>query len=67
MRLIGPVKTSVYIYLTPVVTIVFAKIILNDAIHPLALAGAALTLLGLGISQRPALRLYGQSRAEARK
>ena len=67
VRLIGPVKTSVYIYLTPVVTIVFAKIILNDAIHPLALAGAALTLLGLGISQRPALRLYGQSRAEARK
>ena len=67
VRMIGPVKTSVYIYLTPAVTIVFAKIILNDAIHPLALVGAALTLLGLAISQRPALRLYGRSRADARK
>jgi len=52
VRLIGPIKTSAYIYLTPAVTIVFAKLILNDPIHPLAIVGAALTLLGLMISQR---------------
>ncbi len=52
VRLIGPVKTSAYIYLTPPVTIVFARLILSDPIHPLAIAGAALALLGLAISQR---------------
>lgn len=52
VRLIGPVKTSVYIYLVPTVTIVCARVALNDAIHPLALAGAGLTLVGLVISQR---------------
>jgi drug/metabolite transporter (DMT)-like permease len=62
VRLIGPVKTSVYIYLTPVVTIVFARLVLGDRIHPLALAGAALTLLGLAISQRPALRQFAKAR-----
>ena len=52
VRLIGPVKTSVYIYLIPAVTIVFARLILKDPIHPLALAGAGVTLLGLVISQK---------------
>jgi len=52
VRLIGPIRTSAYIYLTPAVTIFFAKLILNDPIHPLAIVGAALTLIGLMISQR---------------
>lgn len=56
VRLIGPVKTSVYIYLTPVVTIVFARLILKDSIHPLALAGAGLTVVGLVVSQQKILR-----------
>ena len=47
----------------------FARVLLRQTpqAHPLALVGAALTLLGLAISQRPALRLYGRSRADARK
>lgn len=52
VRLIGPIRTSAYIYLTPAVTIVFAWLILRDPIHPLAIVGAVLTLLGLVISQR---------------
>lgn len=52
VRLIGPMKTSAYIYLTPGITILFAWLILRDPIHPLAIAGAVLTLLGLLISQR---------------
>lgn len=49
---IGAVRTSVYIYLSPVVTILFSYLLLHDPIQPTALAGAALTLLGLVISQR---------------
>ena len=49
---IGAVKTSVYIYLSPVVTILFAWLLLHDPIQPTALAGAALTLVGLALSQR---------------
>ena len=52
VSILGPIKTSAYIYLTPGVTIVFAWLILNDPIHPLAIVGAALTLAGLWVSQR---------------
>ena len=57
VRLIGPVRTSVYIYLCPGVTIVFAWLILGDPVSPMAVGGALLTLVGLIISQRrPAAR-----------
>lgn len=52
VRRLGPVKTSVYIYVSPAVTIVAAAIVLGDQITPIAIAGAALTLTGLIISQR---------------
>ena len=45
VKILGPMKTSAYIYLTPGVTILFAWMILNDPIHPLAIAGAVLTSL----------------------
>lgn len=48
---IGAVKTSVYIYLSPVVTIIAAWLFLGDTILPAALLGAALTLVGLVVSQ----------------
>ncbi|MCL1854104.1 MAG: DMT family transporter [Clostridia bacterium] len=52
VKLIGPVKTSVYIYLSPAVTILAAFLLLRDPLLPMALLGAALTLAGLIISQR---------------
>lgn len=52
VKILGPIKTSAYIYLTPGVTILFAWLLLGDPIQPLQIAGAALTLLGLMISQR---------------
>jgi len=52
VKLIGAVKTSVYIYLCPVVTILASFLILRDPVLPMALLGAALTLAGLVISQR---------------
>lgn len=51
---LGAIKTSAYIYLSPVVTIVAGKLLLDDPLTPLALAGAALTLVGLVVSERGA-------------
>mgnify|MGYP002229826281 CR=1 FL=1 len=44
VRILGAVKTTVYIYLVPVVTVVSSVIILHETITPLAIAGTALTL-----------------------
>ena len=52
VRVLGAIKTSAYIYLIPAVTIVFAWLLLRDPIHPLAIVGAGLTLVGLMVSQR---------------
>ena len=49
---LGAVRTSVYIYLSPVVTIVASWLLLGDPVLPMALLGAALTLVGLVLSQR---------------
>lgn len=51
VKAIGAVRTSVYIYLTPVVTVVSSVIILHERITPAALTGIALTLGGLVLSQ----------------
>lgn len=51
VRTLGAVRTSVYIYLVPVVTIITSAIVLHERITPLSLTGTALTLAGLFISQ----------------
>ncbi len=63
VKWLGAVKTSVYIYLSPVITILAAWAFLQDPLPPLALAGAALTLVGLVISQQKTRRelLSGKS------
>lgn len=52
VRILGAVKTTAYIYLVPVVTVVSSVIILHETITPLAVIGTALTLAGLVVSQR---------------
>ena len=49
--ILGAVKTGVYIYLQPVSTIVAAALVLRERVTLLALAGTALILAGLVISQ----------------
>ena len=49
---LGAVKTSVYIYINPIVTIVTSAIILHERITAVAMAGAALILAGLYLSER---------------
>ncbi len=48
---IGAVKTSIYIYLVPVITVITAVIVLAEPITLLASIGVILTLLGLILSQ----------------
>ena len=50
LKILGAIKTSVYIYLAPVVTIIFSVIILKEKITPLAALGSILAVLGLFIS-----------------
>lgn len=51
---IGSVATSVYIYLTPVITVIASALILGEPIRPSSLGAIALILLGLWLSQRKA-------------
>ena len=55
VKLLGPVKTSVYTYLAPVITIAASVLILHEPITPLAALGAVLTLAGLLLSQGKSL------------
>ena len=48
---LGAVKSCVYIYLVPVVTVITAVLVLHERITWMAALGTALTLLGLGISE----------------
>ena len=48
---IGPVATSAYIYLQPVVTIVVAMIVLGESLTLPIVVGAALTIAGLVLSE----------------
>lgn len=52
VSVLGPVKTSVYIYFNPVVTVVTSAIILHEQITPVAMLGAILILAGLYLSER---------------
>ena len=48
---LGAVKSCVYIYLVPVVTVITAVLVLHERITLMAAVGTALTLLGLAISE----------------
>lgn len=49
---LGPVKTSVYLYMVPVITIVAAALVLGERITLVAGAGMALILAGMAVSER---------------
>jgi len=51
VKTLGAVKTSVYIYLVPVVTIIASALILQERITTMAVFGTLLTLAGLFISE----------------
>ena len=49
---IGAIKTSVYIYVSPVVTVVLSAVILHEKMTFVSVTGALLILLGLIVSQK---------------
>ncbi len=51
VKVLGPVRTSVYIYMTPVVTVVTSMIVLHEKITTMSGIGAILALAGLVISE----------------
>lgn len=51
VKVLGTVKTSAYIYLTPVVTIVFAVIVLDEPVTWMSASGCVLTIAGLILSE----------------
>lgn len=52
VKILGALKTSVYIYLVPVVTVIFSALILNEKMTVYSLGGTVLTLAGLMVSQK---------------
>lgn len=52
IQAIGPVKTNQYIYLIPVMTTLFASILLHEPVTWLTIAGAAMILAGLYLSEQ---------------
>jgi drug/metabolite transporter (DMT)-like permease len=51
VKILGAVKTSIYIYMVPVITVVTSAIVLKEQITGIALVGTLLTLLGLFVSE----------------
>lgn len=51
VKQLGAVKTSVYIYMVPVITVTASAVILNEQMTPFAITGTVLTLAGLLLSQ----------------
>lgn len=51
VKVLGAVKTSVYIYMVPVITIVTSVLILHEKITVLAGIGTVFTLAGLFLSE----------------
>lgn len=60
VKVLGAVKTSVYIYMVPVITVVTSVLILQERITVLSGVGTALTLAGLFLSERGAFQKRGR-------
>lgn len=52
VKILGPMKTSIYIYIVPVVTVITSIIVLNEQITLMSALGIILTLTGLFLSNR---------------
>ena len=51
VKILGAMKTSAYIYVIPVITIVMSVIILHEKMTAMSVAGTILTLVGLAMSE----------------
>ena len=67
VKALGAVKTSVYIYITPVITVAASAAVLHESITPLAILGTLLTLAGLFLSEGRRFRRKGAVQEEPAK
>ena len=49
---IGAINTSIYIYVSPVITVILSVLILHEKITVISIIGTVLILIGLVISQK---------------
>lgn len=54
---LGAVTTNLYLYLVPVLSIIFSALFLHEKITSLSILGSFLVLLGLAISERESIRM----------
>ena len=52
-KILGAVKTSIYIYIIPVIAIISSSLILNESMTGLSMIGTLLTIVGLFLSEKP--------------
>lgn len=52
VKILGPVKTSVYIYIVPVITAITSFVILHESMNQMTIIGIILTLIGLWLSEK---------------
>lgn len=65
VRVIGAIKTSAYIYMSPVITLITSVLILHEPLTGITIAGTVLTMAGLFISEsKLALRRNGRNPIE---
>lgn len=50
LKILGTIVTSNYIYLVPIISLIFSSIILNERLTPLVILGTLFTLSGLVVS-----------------
>lgn len=60
VKTLGAVRTSTYIYMVPVITVVTSAAVLHERITALSAAGTALTLIGLFLSESKELFIRGK-------
>ncbi|WP_342551507.1 DMT family transporter [Paenibacillus sp. FSL R7-0652] len=56
VKLLGAIRTSVYIYLVPVITVISSALILHEQMTWISILGASLTLYGSYISERTVMQ-----------
>ena len=64
VKLLGAVKTGVYIYLVPVITVAASVLVLRERFTPAAAGGMALTLAGLVLSEWRGRKKTGEPATE---
>ncbi len=64
VKMLGAVRTSVYIYMVPVITVITSILVLKEKITGMALAGIVLTLMGLFLSEKRKIQPQAMGRSK---